>query len=174
MDLGCEMAKLLRPVTADFLDRAPTRLVLAAKLHAKPDDVFRELSEDASTWPLWFREVRSAGYTGPPPYGPGAGRAVTLHGGVHFVESIVVWDQPHRFVYRVEETNLPGVHAWMEEWLLAPSAEGGTALRFTIALDVALPLQVGMRLSRPGVARAIRVAAARLDARCGIPAQRRL
>ena len=160
------MAKRLRPVTAEFLERAPTRLVFVSQLRARPDAVFQELTEDASTWPLWFTAIRSAGYTGPPPYGPGAGRAVTLRGGAHFVESVVVWDEPHRFVYRVEQTNAPGLLAWMEEWLLAPSADGGTVLRFTMAIDAVNTVRVAVRLARPGVARSVRAAAARLDARC--------
>jgi uncharacterized protein YndB with AHSA1/START domain len=160
------MANLLRPVTAGFVEDAPTRLVFENTLRAEPESIFRELTEDAATVPLWFKPVRSAAYTGPPPYGPGAGRAVTLRGGVHFVESVVVWEEPRRFVYRVEQTNAPGVHAWIEEWLLEPAPGGGTLLRFTMAFDAAPIVSAVMRLARPGVARSVRVAAARLDTRC--------
>ena len=164
------MAKRLRPVTAEFLAEASTRLVSTARLRADPGSVFAELTDDASTWPLWYREIRSAAYTGPPPYGVGAGRAVTLRGGARFVESVVAWERPARFVYRVEETNAPGVRAWAEEWLLTPTAEGGTALRFTIAVDAAPVVRAVLLLARPGVARSVRRAAARLDARCGVRA----
>ncbi|WP_042397700.1 SRPBCC family protein [Streptacidiphilus carbonis] len=165
------MAKRLRPVTEEFLAEAPVRLVTAATLRAKPEAVFAELTDDASTLPLWFREVRSAAYTGPPPYGVGAGRAVSLRGGTHFVESVIVWERPGRFAYRVEETGLPGVRAWIEEWLLTPAADGGTELRFTIALDAAAPVRGAVALARPGVRRAVRRAAGRLDARAyGVPA----
>ncbi|MHA6764393.1 SRPBCC family protein [Streptacidiphilus sp. PAMC 29251] len=160
------MAKRLRPVTAEFLERAPTRLVFVSQLRAKPSEVFRELTADPSTWPLWFTALRSAAYTGPPPHGVGAGRAVTLRGGARFVESVVVWDEPDRFVYRVEQTTIPGVLAWMEEWLLAPSPDGGTVLRFTIAIDAALTVRAAARLSRPGIARSVRTAVTRLDSRC--------
>lgn len=168
------MAKRLRPVTAEFLAEAPTRLVSTARLRAEPGAVFAELTDDASTWPLWFREVRSAAYTGPPPYGVGAGRAVTLRGGARFVESVVAWEEPpggpFRFGYRVEEANVPGVRAWAEEWLLTPSAGGGTELRFTIAADTAPAVGAVLALARPGVARSFRRAAARLDGRCGLKA----
>ncbi|QMU76298.1 SRPBCC family protein [Streptacidiphilus sp. PB12-B1b] len=161
------MAKRLRPVSAEFLGTAPARLVFTARLRSGPEAVFRELTEDASTMPLWFREVRSAAYTGAPPFGVGAGRSVTLRGGAHFVERVVAWREPERFVYRVEQTSLPGVRAWMEEWLLAPGADGGAVLRFTIAADAAPALRAALRLGRPGVARAVRQAVARLDERCG-------
>ncbi|MFC1421182.1 SRPBCC family protein [Streptacidiphilus cavernicola] len=156
----------LRPVTDGFLEQAPVRIVVAARLRAQPGEVFRELTEDASTWPLWFRSVRTAGYTGPPPYGTGAGRAVTLRGGVHFVESVVGWEPPHRFVYRVEQTNLPGVQAWMEEWLTYPAEGGGTDLRFTMAIDAPPTVHAAVWPARPGIARSVRAAVARLDARC--------
>ncbi|MEZ0094690.1 SRPBCC family protein [Streptacidiphilus sp. EB129] len=161
------MVNVLRPVTPDFLEHAPVRLVSTARLRAEPEAVFQELTEDASTWPQWFREIRSARYTGPPPHGVGAGRAVALRGGVRLVESVLVCDPPRRFVYRVEQVNVPSVRAWAEEWLLSPAPDGGTALRFTIAVET--PLSVGLLLTaiRPGVSRSVRIAARRLDARCG-------
>ena len=160
------MVTRLHPVTTDFLADAPVRLVCEARLRSAPDPVYRELADDASTWPLWFREVRSAAYIGPPPYGVGAGRSVALRGGVRFVESVIVAEPAQRFVYRVEETGLPGVHAWMEEWLLRPAEDGGTHLRFTMALDGDWALCALARLAGPGVVRSLRRAAARLDARC--------
>ena len=160
------MGKRLRPVTSGFLEDAPTRLVFVSHLSAKPDQVFRELTEDASTWPLWFTSIRTAAYIGPPPYGPGAGRVVTLRGGPHFVESVLVLEEPSRFVYRVEQANVPGVYAWLEEWLLAPSAGGGTVLRFTMAIDAAPAVRAVVRLARPGISRSVHTAAVRLDARC--------
>jgi len=161
------MVKRLRPASTGLLVDAPTRLVFTARLRSPVEAVFHELTDDAATTPLWFREVRSARYTGPPPYGVGSGRAVVLRGGPRFVESVLVWQQPERFVYRAESTTLPGVRAWMEEWLLAPVVEGGTVLRFTMAVDAAPALRAALRLSRPAVARAVRRAAAGLDARSG-------
>jgi len=159
------MANHLRPAGVELLLLAPARLVFTARLRSPREAGFHELTEDAATTPRWFREVRTAAYTGAPPYGVGSGRAVTLRGGVRFVEKVLVRRAPERFVYRVETTTLPGVRAWMEEWLLAPSPEGGTVLRFTIALEAAPALRVALRLSRPGIARAVRRATARLDAR---------
>ena len=160
------MVTRLHPVTTDFLTAAPVRLVCEARLGSSPGSVYRELADDASSWPLWFREARSVAYIGQPPYGVGAGRSVVLRGGIRFVESVIVAEPSQRFVYRVEEAGLPGVHAWMEEWLLRPAEDGGTLLRFTIAMDGDWALCALMRLSAPMVARALRRAAARLDARC--------
>lgn len=160
------MSKQLRPVTVDFLAHAPVRLVFTERLRSAPAAVFRELTDDASAWPLWFRDVRSARYTGPPPYGVGTGRAVSLRAGVRFVESVLLWQEPVRFVYRIDECNAPGATAWMEEWLLTPTDDGGTELRFTLALDGTAVLRTAFRLIRPGMRPSIRRAMTRLDARC--------
>jgi len=157
----------LRPAGLELLLGAPTRLVFTARLRSSREAVFHELTDDASTTPLWFEEVSSAAYTGAPPYGVGSGRAVTLRGGPRFVEKVLACREPERFVYRAETTSLPGVRAWMEEWLLAPSGDGGSLLRFTMAVEAAPALRAVLRLGRPGVARAVRRATARLDARCG-------
>jgi uncharacterized protein YndB with AHSA1/START domain len=153
----------LRPVTPEYLDAAPVRLVAAARLAAPPEALFRALTEDCSTWPLWFPEVTRAGYTGPPPYGPGAGRAVRLRGGAHFVESVLLWERPHRFVYRVEQVNFPGAHAWLEEWRLDPAGPG-TDARYTLAFDVSRPLEWAARALRPVVVRSLQRALHGLDA----------
>jgi hypothetical protein len=155
----------LRPVTTKFLESAPLRIVVEQRLAARPAAVFRELTDDASTWPSWFREVRRAAYTGPGPYGVGAGRSVTLFGGVRFVESVQVWEESKRFVYRVEETNLLGAHAWMEEWLLAAEPSGGTVLRFTMALEAHAAIDLPLRATGALVARSVRRAMSRLDSR---------
>ncbi|MEY9875292.1 hypothetical protein ABH931_004793 [Streptacidiphilus sp. MAP12-33] len=159
------MGVRLSPVTTEFLQSAPLRIVVTQRLGASREALFRELTQDASTWPQWWREVSSASYTGPGPYGVGAGRAVSLRGGVRFVESVQVWDDAERFVYRIEETNLPGAHAWMEEWLLTPGQGEGTTLRFTMAIEGHAAIELPLQAVRPMVMRSISRAMRRLDAR---------
>jgi uncharacterized protein YndB with AHSA1/START domain len=156
----------LSPVTTEFLQSAPLRIVVTQHLGASREAVFRELTDDAASWPTWFHEISRAAYTGPGPYGPGAGRSVALRGGVRFVESVLVWDEPERFVYRIEETNLSGAHAWMEEWLLTPGPSGtGTTLRFTMAIEGHAAVELPLRAVRPMVMRSVRKAMRRLDTR---------
>lgn len=159
------MGRRLSPVTTEFLQSAPVRIVVTERLGAPREALFRELTDDASTWPEWWREITRAGYTGPGPHSVGAGRSVALRGGVRFVESVLVRDEPERFVYRIEETNLPGAHAWMEEWLLTPGQGTGTALRFTMAVEGHASLELPLQAVRPLVMRSIRRAMRRLDAR---------
>jgi hypothetical protein len=152
-------------VTTEFLAAAPLRIVVTQRLGSPREALFGELTDDAATWPSWFREVSRACYTGPPPYGVGAGRSVSLLGGVRFVESVQVWDAPERFVYRVEEANFAGPHAWLEEWLLTEGEGGGTTLRFTMAIEAHAAIELPMRATRPLVEQSIRRAMRKLDAR---------
>ncbi|WP_370095995.1 SRPBCC family protein [Streptacidiphilus sp. MAP12-20] len=152
-------------MTTEFLASAPLRIVVTQSLGAPREALFSELTDDASTWPTWFREVSRASYIGPPPYGVGAGRSVALMGGVRFVESVQIWEAPERFVYRVEEANLAGPHAWLEEWLLTEDAGGGTTVRFTMAIEAHAAIELLMRATRPLVEQAIRRAMKKLDAR---------
>jgi hypothetical protein len=38
-----------------------------------------------------------------------------LRGGIRARERLVAWDENRRFAYRVEEINMPGIRAFMEE-----------------------------------------------------------
>ncbi|WP_370071912.1 SRPBCC family protein [Streptacidiphilus sp. MAP5-3] len=153
-------------MTTEFLESAPVRIVTEERLTSGPEAVFRELTDDASTWPSWFGAISRASYTGPPPYGVGAGRAVKLVGGVRFVESVLVWEDSQRFVYRIEETNLLGAHAWLEEWLLTPDGDG-TLLRFTMAIEGHAVIELPTQAAHSLVERSVRTAMHKLDARAG-------
>jgi hypothetical protein len=51
-------------------------------------------------------------------------------------------DENRRFAYRVEEINMPGIRAFMEEWTVAPVAEDRTEIQWTLAFDCARPARV--------------------------------
>ncbi|AXI76666.1 SRPBCC family protein [Peterkaempfera bronchialis] len=159
------MARHLRPETPDFLTGAPVRLRFSAVLAASPEAVFRELAEIPEGWPRWFRPIASVEYVGDPPYGRGSCRRVRLVGGGRFVESVLVAEEGRRFVYRVDETSVPGLLALMEEWRLSPSPYGGTRLQWTTALAARRPARQLWSAARPLLARAFRRAARRLDER---------
>ncbi|MFB0632051.1 SRPBCC family protein [Streptomyces sp. AB3(2024)] len=110
------MTRRLRPVGLGFTEDAPTRLVFTARASAAPDAVYRALAEEVTGWPSWFRAVTLAR-----PTGGGGGREVRLMGGVRFQETVMAADPGRRYAYRVDETNVPGVRALLEEWLLTPA-----------------------------------------------------
>ncbi|MFC8508759.1 SRPBCC family protein [Streptomyces sp. NPDC057411] len=153
------MAHRLRPVELDFAEHAPLRLVFTTAVAAPPAAVYRSLAVELASTPAWFTAVTSA-----TPVDGGAGRTVRLRGGVEFRETILATDPAARYAYRVDETNVPGVSALLEEWVLSPAA-GGTRVRWTMAVDGNGPCRMVMRLARPGVGKSFRDAMRNLERR---------
>ncbi|MFJ8309982.1 MULTISPECIES: SRPBCC family protein [unclassified Streptomyces] len=153
------MARRLRSVELGFAESAPVRLVFTARVSAGPGAVYRALAEEVSDMPSWFSAV-----TGARPLDGGAGREVRLRGGVFFRETIVAADPGERYVYRVDETNTPGVAALLEEWRLVPSGSG-TLVRWTMASQGPTLFRLVMRLARPGVGQSFKGAMRKLDRR---------
>ncbi|MEU9039429.1 SRPBCC family protein [Streptomyces sp. NPDC048352] len=155
------MARRLRPVGLDFVREAPVRPAFTARAAAPPEAVYRALAQEVTGWPAWFGAVTLAR-----PTRGGAGREVRLVGGVRFQETVMAADPGLRYAYRVDETNVPGVSALLEEWLLAPDAgTGGTLVRWTFAADGPAPFRLALTAARPGLGRSFRTAVRALDAR---------
>lgn len=155
------MARSLRPVGLDFTGSAPFRPSFTARTAAPPEDVYRALAEEVEGWPQWFGAVTLAR----PAHG-GAGREVRLRGGVWFREKVMAADPERRYAYRVDETNVPGVRALLEEWRLTPAAAGdGTEVRWTFAADGSAPFLLALAGARPGLGHSFRTAVRALDAR---------
>jgi hypothetical protein len=98
------------------------------------------------------------------PVDAGAGRDITLTGGIRFRESVIAAEAPEVYAYRIDVTNLPGVRAMAEEWRLAPAGTG-TRLRWTFATDGTAAYRLALKVARGGQARAFRDAVRALDRR---------
>jgi len=72
---------------------------------------------------------------------------MSLRGGIRARERLLAWDENRWFAYRVEEINMPGIRAFMEEWTVAPVAEDRTELQWTLAFDCARPARLGLQLA---------------------------
>ncbi|MFE7039778.1 SRPBCC family protein [Streptomyces atratus] len=151
------MPRRLRSVDLDFVESAPLRLVFAAEVSAPPGVVYRALADDVAGWPSWFTSVTAAR-----PTEDGAGREVRLKGGTVLRETIIAAEPGERYVYRVDESNAPGLRALLEEWRLTPAGTG-TQVQWTFAADASAPFRFALRLGRPGVGRAFRDAVHNLD-----------
>lgn len=147
------MARQLRPVELDFADTAPLRFSCTADLGVPREAVYVALAEELENWPMWLTSV-----TGVTPTRGGAGRRVVLKGGRFFEETIMAAQPSERYAYRVDETNVPGVRALLEDWTLARSPSGGTRVRWTMAVGGPPALRGVLRLAGPGVSRSIRAA----------------
>ena len=73
-------------------------------------------------------------YEGDAPAGVGTRRSV-LVGGMRYRETILAWDAPRRWAYRVDETSAPIFAALAEDWVTELAADGSTMLAWTFAFD---------------------------------------
>ncbi len=114
----------LRSVDLDFLVDAPVRFTYEVELPAPVEVVFAAISADPSTW-TWFPGLADGRYASPPPHGVGTKRAIALEGTV-YRETILAWDAPHRWAYRVDETTDPTFLALAEDWVITPAPDEGS------------------------------------------------
>lgn len=121
-----------RPVDIDFLTSSPKRWDYDAVVSAPPETVFAAISADPTTW-TWFPGITGGGYEGPGPHGVGTIREARM-GPTVYRETMLAWDAPTRWVYRVDEMTVPLAHALVEEWTVEPSPSGST-VRWAFAID---------------------------------------
>lgn len=127
-----EAVHALRPVELEFVGSAPNRFEYREPIAAPPDAVFAAICAHPSTW-TWFAGVEEGTYEGDGPAGVGTRRSVRV-GGVKYRETILAWDAPRRWAYRVDETSAPLFAALLEDWVMEP-AGGGTTLAWTFAFE---------------------------------------
>jgi hypothetical protein len=124
----------LRPVGLDFLESAPVRFDYAAELPAPGPTVFAAIAADPSTW-TWFPGLTDAGYTSAPPHGAGSTRAVVM-GGVSYRETMLAWEAPTRWAYRVDESGEDTFRALAEDWTVDDLGDRAV-LRWAFCVDPA-------------------------------------
>jgi hypothetical protein len=172
--------RLLRAEELDFVARAPKRFVFSATVTAPPAAVFDALSADPMTWAAWFPRMDGGSYEGEPPYGVGTRRQVAV-GRTTYRETIMAWDAPHRWTYRVDETNAPIARALIEEWTItgdgggngngALGATGGSSrVTWTFAIDPTPLFRVTLPLAPFVMGRLFRKAMANLSSELAAPA----
>ena len=122
----------LRAESSDFLATAPKRWRFEGRIDASQERVFDAIAADPSTW-TWFPGFSTGRYEGPGPHGVGSIREVRVGPSV-YRETIVAWDRPTRWVYRVDSTTVPLAHALVEEWTVEPSGSG-SIVGWTFAID---------------------------------------
>jgi uncharacterized protein YndB with AHSA1/START domain len=123
---------LCRPETEAFLNVAPLRYRVESFIAAPRQKVWDAFA-DATSWSKWFPFVDRALYEGKTPHGPGTIRNSWVTG-VAFEETMLVWDEPHRWGYRIDRTTAPIAKAQVEinEFEEAP---GGTRVIWIVATD---------------------------------------
>jgi hypothetical protein len=122
----------MRAVDMDFLDNAEKIWVMEASVAAPRAEVWKAIA-DPTVWHEWFPGVERASYEGDPPYGVGTVRRARV-GGQDFDEVMVCWDEEMRWAYYVRGASYPLARAQLECTELI-DCDGGTLMRWTIAVD---------------------------------------
>ena len=126
------MAFALREEPIEFVDRAPIVVRAEVTVRATPEKVWPALA-DAAVWPQWFKGLRVARYTSPPPFGVGTKRHVEVQG-FKVDETILAFDVAKRYAFRVDSGNLPLLAAMVEVVTLEPQ-DGATRVVYRQALE---------------------------------------
>ncbi len=154
------MAKL-RPVDLDFVRTAPQRWSFEAVVPTTRGRVFGAISGDPMAWREWFPGFSSGAYDGSP--GVGAKRVVRYRR-TSFFETILAWDEPSRWTFRVDRSSAPIAKALVEDWTFEEHADG-TLVRWTYAVEPTLPARLIAPAQRRTMSRLFRRAMRNLGER---------
>jgi len=153
----------LRDVGLEFLDSAPYRFVFEAEVEAPRPDVFAAISADPSTWTLWFPGLDEGSYDGPGPHGLGSTRRVRLGPDV-YRETMLAWDEPARWAYRVDESTGDLARALVEDWTLHEH-DAATTVRWIFAIEPGPEIGDAMAAAEPVIGGVFEIAIENLSAR---------
>ncbi|MGW3634621.1 SRPBCC family protein [Streptomyces sp. NPDC005122] len=152
------MMRKLRSISLDGLDKEPIRFNYSRLVPAAPEDLFRALADDVERWPEWFPLVTDVSYLSARPYSRDSSRSLSMKTGRNFTSTVIVFDRPHRYAYRIDTCNVPLMRAGIEEWTLTPNAKG-TVVRWRFSIDLAGPAGLLLRylpgLLTPLIAQAV-------------------
>jgi uncharacterized protein YndB with AHSA1/START domain len=123
----------LRAEDSGFATSAPKLFVFDAVVDAPRDRVFEAIVADPGTWKAWFPGVAGGSYANAGDHGVGATRVLRL-AGARVQETVLVHEEPHLWIYRVDATSMPIARAAVESWRFEELADG-THIRWTFAID---------------------------------------
>ena len=124
--------RTLDPVDLSFFDDAPALVRNEALVTAPRDKVFSAIADDPAGWGRWFPGFSDDGrWETLPPYGVGSVRSVRAFA-TRYRETVLAWDDGHRWAFRVDETSSPLFRAFAEDYR-AVDAGPDTLLTWTVA-----------------------------------------
>jgi hypothetical protein len=149
------MANILREEDFAFLDNSPARQIHTAEVSLPAAQVFDNLANRPETWPRWFAVVRKCHYEGSPPFGVGSMRRIAFRGGIVARETVLAWDTNSRFAVRVDEVNMPGIRAFMEDWTVESMTDRRARVKWILAADMSKPMKLLFQANRAPIQRVL-------------------
>jgi hypothetical protein len=122
----------LKPIDDAFFETAPIVIPATVELRAAPDQVWEALGSDAM-W-SWAPIIDQLVWTTGRPQTVGAIRRLRLFKAVTIEEEFYRWDVGRRATFRVTHQSRRMFDGLAEDFLLEPSAGGGTRLTWTMAM----------------------------------------
>ena len=116
----------LAPVGANYGDEAPFHFRNEVRLAAPPAAVF-DLLVAPEPWSKWFPDMLSGEWVTEPPRGVGSKRSMVLKV-QSVVEHFLVYEPGVRWTFRLDRATLPLTTAFVEDYQLSPTDDGGTLL----------------------------------------------
>ena len=158
------MASDLAPVDLGFLASAQHTVTREMRIAAPPEKVFDAFARDPAGWGLWFPGFsRSGRYVTAPPHGAGAEREMRI-AGIRVVETVLAWEEPSRWAFRVSSAAVPFLRAMVEDYRFTPHA-AGTLFTWTAAFDGTGPMKFGGGAVGTGACAVVARAARNLERR---------
>jgi hypothetical protein len=137
-------------VDLDFFSTAPYRVIATEVVHRPAGLIFDAIASDPAGWGDWFPGFSHAGrYTTSPPHAPGSRRRVKM-GGVAYDETILAWDPPERWAFRVDRATLPFAYALAEDYQVSDH-DVYSIVQWTFAIDPKPLLRPAMPALKPAI-----------------------
>jgi hypothetical protein len=131
--IQCRVMHRLRAEDSGFATSAPRIFVCDAVVDASQNRVFEAIVADPRTWKGWFPGITGGSYARAGDHGVGATRFLSI-AGTRVQETVLVHEEPRRWIYRVDATSLPIARAAVESWRFEQLPRG-TDVRWSLAID---------------------------------------
>lgn len=152
----------LRSVDLDFFDTARHRFHYTTVIRRPAERLFDAIATDPAGWGEWFPGFDHSGHwlsTGS--LRAGSRRQVRM-AGVAYEETILAWERPHRFAFRLDRAAAPLAYALAEDYRIDEHPSGST-LEWTFAIDPRPMMRPATRLLDPALRRIFQRVATNLE-----------
>lgn len=121
------------PVGLAFLETAAAKFIVEVETPLPRQQVWDAFA-NANTWQCWFPKVECVTYFGITPHGVGTTRRSVVDG-VYYDETLLVWEEPSRWGYRIDRATQAIASAQLEITEFE-SIAAGTRVRWILACDL--------------------------------------